>query len=78
MPLKFPQIEIPKWIKGGSDIWDTPAGSILLLDFFDQVSGGTLKIKVGGVFISIASQQTKVSGVFQTVSSKIKSGGSFI
>jgi hypothetical protein len=43
MPVKFPQADLPRGIRGGSDQWDQPQASPILLDdyFPAPILGGT-------------------------------------
>lgn len=39
--VTLPQADMPSALSGGADVWDSPAGALLLADYFPQASGGT-------------------------------------
>lgn len=60
---------------------DGIAESIIDLDYFTQPtppSGSPLKVRSGGVFVSLVTSQVRVGGSFIQYTPKVRSGGVFV
>lgn len=58
MAVKSPDLDLRRYLKGGSDAWDNPQASVILLDdyFVEDVpppgGSGQIKAFVGGSFVA--------------------------
>lgn len=77
MAIKFPQHDRIGRLTGGSDIWNNPAGDILIQDYFDAaVTSVTRMVKISGSFVA-KPLMIKVGGVFVEKTAQVKVGGIF-
>lgn len=53
MGIKNPEMEAPRRLRGGSDVWDTPSGAILSDEFFSTPVGGPVLFSIGVKALSI-------------------------
>ena len=58
MGIKNPEMEAPRRLRGGSDIWDTPSGSILSGEFFSEPVGGPVVFSIGVRAFSVVRRST--------------------
>lgn len=58
MSIKNPEMEAPRSLRGGADIWDAPSGAILSAEYFSVPVGGPVVFSIGVRALSIARLST--------------------
>lgn len=58
MRTNNPEMEAPRSLRGGADIWDAPSGAILSAEYFSVPVGGPVVFSIGVRALSIARLST--------------------